>query len=131
MARIVLLIIFAALLVPPAIFSSQNSGTVIEDTVIANEYVRIARMVLPPGGTISVPDSGHDHLLLAIHAGVLTEVTDSAQAPRLKFPEGSGVRMFAPGRAHVFSNNERTAFSGLWLELQKDPGHITCLEGEN
>jgi hypothetical protein len=128
MARIVLLIILAAVVVPAAIFSSQESGSIIEDALIANEYVRVARLVLPPGGKISVPDNGHVHLLITVHAGALTDVTDSLHPQRLELPEGSGVRMFAAGRADAFSNNERTAFSALWLELQKDPGHITCSE---
>lgn len=103
------------------------------DPTIANGYVRVWKLNLPPRSSILVPDSGHIHILIGkvpIAWGTTsTTLTDSSDIAHYRTLDlrPPGVWLLESVQ-HQISNPNEVAFTGLLLDLQTDPGRLSCTE---
>lgn len=104
--------------------SAQN-----DNALIANPYVRVSTISLPPAGTVSMPDNGHVHLLIADHPPLAT-VADPTAAQSAEFRSAT-VQLFEAGHDYRLRNDEKDSFSALWVELNINPGRVNCSDGKS
>ena len=98
----------------------------VDQPLIANEYVLASRIVLSPGGKITLPENGHVHLLISDQGSTLS-VNESDRSYAVEFRTGN-LRMFEEGRRYQITNAGKDPFSGLWVELKLAPGRVICSE---
>jgi hypothetical protein len=116
---------------------AQAAPAHLGDPAIANEYVRVWKLALPPASSILVPDSGRVHILIGqvpvLVEGTAATLTDSSDANHFRTLDfhQSDVWLLDADRQHEISNPNEAALPLLLLELRIDPGRISCSESKN
>jgi hypothetical protein len=126
--RLAGVIFLASLAFSACVSIAQERPTFLGHLIIANDYVRVAKITMLPGSTFRVPQGTDAHILIATSAPTLRDATDFAADASHAEPNTARALMLEANRAHVLSNDPKSRFEGLLLDLQKDPGKISCTE---
>jgi hypothetical protein len=125
------LIFIALAALTGSISTAQDRATFLGDPILTNDYVRVAKISVLPDGTFQVPESSDAHILIATSAPTLTDISEaSVDAKKAKSITARAILLEA-NRSYTLANGRKVQFEGLLLDLQKDPGKISCTQGND
>jgi hypothetical protein len=102
--------------------AAQQPTAYLADPIVSNDYLRVAKLTLPAQGTFTVAESPDARILIATNGAQLDDVTDAAHPQPILAP----ARLLEARHSYRLANDSQSPFSGLLLDLLKDPGKISC-----
>ena len=119
-------VVFAAWLAVAGTALTAQRNTLAQVPKVTNDYVRVWKFLLQPGESFTLPDNTDTEILISATPSNMTE-TDVTQAKKIVLSS----QVIGPHVGHTFLNGSHEPMEWFLLDLQEDPGKITCTHADD